>query len=115
MTAANRRIAFTLLEMLVAMTLMSILATSLYASLHAGFRGRRTTDEALEPVQRAAAAMRMVRADLDSAVVPSGLLAGEFIGEDELSDADLENVSGGSGDLQLLALQHGSSGQAAKS
>ena len=29
----------------------------------------------------------------------------EFIGEDELSDADLETVSGGSGDLELLALQ----------
>jgi hypothetical protein len=29
----------------------------------------------------------------------------EFIGDDELSDADLETVSGGTGDLKLLALQ----------
>ncbi len=82
MARATSRNAFTLLEMLVAMTLMSMLAASLYASLSIAFRGRRTMEEALEPTARAAAAFRMMRTDLESATVPTGLLAAEFVGED---------------------------------
>lgn len=72
---------FTLLEMLIAMSLMAMLAASLYASLRIAFNGRTAADRNLEPVRRAAAAMEMLRADLEAAVVPSGLLAAGFLGE----------------------------------
>jgi type II secretion system protein J len=84
-TAAHRG-GFTLLEMLVAMTLMSVLAGSLYASLSAGFRGRATAERALDPARRAEAALRMVGADLEAAAPPTGLLAGEFLARDGRGD-----------------------------
>jgi len=77
---------FTLLEMLVAMTLMAVLAGVLYASLSTGFRGRRVTEAALEPARRGAAALALIGPDLDCAVPPTGLLAGEFLGEDARGD-----------------------------
>ena len=82
MDATPDRSGFTLLEMLMAMTLMAVLAGSLYASLSIGFRGRRVTEEALEPARRAAAALATLGADLRGAVPPTGLLAAEFLGED---------------------------------
>ncbi len=83
-TSGNR--GFTLLEMLVATTLMAILAGSLYATLSAGFRGRRTAEAALEPPRRAAAALDLMGADLESAVPPTGILAADFIGTEERGD-----------------------------
>jgi general secretion pathway protein J len=73
---------FTLLEMLVAMTLMAALAGALYASLSTGFRGRRATEAALEPARRGAAALVLIGSDLECAVRPTGLLAGEWVGEE---------------------------------
>ena len=81
------RKGFTLLEMLVAMTLMAILAGALYASLNTAFQGRRAAERALEPARRAAAALDMLGQNLEAALPPTGLLAGEFLGE----DADGEN------------------------
>jgi len=76
----------TLLEMLVAMALMGVLAVSLYASLHIGFRARRSAAAALEPVRTAELAMELVRQDIESALPPTGILAGEFIGQDAKDD-----------------------------
>jgi type II secretion system protein J len=72
--------------MLVAMTLMAILAAALYASLSAGFSGRRVTEASLEPARRGAAALTLMEADLVCAVAPVGLLAGEFRGQDAYGD-----------------------------
>lgn len=74
--------AFTLLEMLVAMAMIAVLAGSLYATLHVAFRARRTALKAVEPVRKAELAMQLLRADIQSAVVPRGVLAGSFFGED---------------------------------
>ena len=82
----RRRMGFTLLEMLVALTLMALLAGALYASLHTGIHARRSAEAAIGPVRAAALALEFVSRDLSSAVPPTGLLAGPFIGED---DADL--------------------------
>jgi type II secretion system protein J len=79
----HRKRGFTLLEMLFAMALMSMLAASLFASMSLAFRGRRTTERVLAPARRATTAMRMLQSDLESAVGANGLLAGEFLGEDE--------------------------------
>lgn len=80
------RAGFTLLEMLVALTLMAMLAGALYGSLHAGLRARSSAEAAIGPVRSAALALDFVSRDLSAAVPPTGLLAGPFIGED---DADL--------------------------
>jgi type II secretion system protein J len=87
MTASwHRRDAFTLLEVLVALGLMSIMAVSLYASLHIGFAARRSAEAAIRPVRRASLGLEMVRADLQSAMPPVGILAGQFIGQDLAGD-----------------------------
>ena len=82
MTGRRQPNGFTLLEMLVAMMLMSILAGALYAGMHTAFAGRRRTEADLEPVERAAAAMWMIQASLEAATPPTGILAAEFLGDD---------------------------------
>jgi len=82
--------AFTLLEMVVAMALMSVLAASLYASLYIGFRARESAVAALEPVRTAELALELLGEDLESALPPTGILAGEFVGQDEKNDSGLD-------------------------
>ncbi len=81
----NRRrqpLGFTLLELLVATAMTAVLAGSLYATLHVAFGARRSALATVEQVRRAELAVELVRADLESAVVPNGILAGPFLGED---------------------------------
>lgn len=78
---------FTLLEMLVATALIAVLAGSMYASLSIAFRARRSAMDSVGPVRKAALAMDFVAEDLRSAVVPTGTLAGPFLGEDLADDA----------------------------
>jgi len=73
---------FTLLEMLVAITIMGILAALLYSSLNIGFRARSGAEAALAPVQSVTAALDLVRDDLEAAPRPNGILAGAFTGQD---------------------------------
>lgn len=83
---------FTLLEMLVALSLIGALASGVYASLHIAFRARAGAEEALAPVRAAMLALELVGRDLTCAVPPSGVLAGFFTGEDggsaSVEDAD---------------------------
>jgi type II secretion system protein J len=83
----NRRAGFTLLEMLLALTLMSILAGSLYASLYVAFRARDAALLALGPVENLSLALDRAARDLQSVLPLSGLLAGQFVGQDLLDDA----------------------------
>jgi hypothetical protein len=73
--------------MLVSLALVSVLALALYSSLHICFTAQRSAESAMSPVTAAAAALSIVRADLESALPPTGLLAGEFLGEDETGEA----------------------------
>jgi general secretion pathway protein J len=77
-----RRRGFTLLEMLVAMAIMVVVAGSLYATLHIAFTARRTALAAVEEVRKTEGALGLVRADLESAVLPVGILAGALVGEE---------------------------------
>ncbi|HDZ22035.1 hypothetical protein LCGC14_0467590 [marine sediment metagenome] len=88
---ANAR-GFSLLELLVALAMMAVLAGSLYATLQIAFRARRSSQASIEPVRRAEIVLSLLRADFQSAMVPRGVLAGVFLGEDEA------DVSGGIGD-----------------
>jgi len=87
MTGHHRKAsAFTLLEVLVATALISILAGSLYATLSIAFKARRSILAAVAPVRKADLALGLLGEDLRSAVVPNGRLAGPFIGQDAADD-----------------------------
>jgi prepilin-type N-terminal cleavage/methylation domain-containing protein len=79
--ARKRSAAFTLFEMLVATAIMAVLAGSLYATLHVAFRARRTATSAVAEVRQVGLALELVRTDIRAAVVPRGILAGAFVGE----------------------------------
>lgn len=80
---ARKTVAFTLLEMLVALAIMSVLASALYASLYIGFRARAGAEAAIEPVRTASLALELIRRDLEGAMPPTGILAGAFSGTDD--------------------------------
>jgi prepilin-type N-terminal cleavage/methylation domain-containing protein len=79
----NKASAFTFLELILAMALMSVVAASLYASLSIGFKARRSSESAVEPVRKAELVMELLSHDIEAALPPTGILAGEFIGTDE--------------------------------
>lgn len=78
--------AFTLLEMLLALAMMSMLATSLYVSLHTGFKARESAEATLAPARAAGIAMELLREDIESALPPRGILAADFVGVDGITD-----------------------------
>jgi type II secretion system protein J len=89
------RAGFTLLEVLLAMTLMSMLAATLYASLHVAFRARDSVVAAGEESRAGQLALDMVRREMSEALPPKGILAGAFNGTDAQADngADSDSVS----------------------
>lgn len=88
----THRSAFTLLEMLVALALMALLAASLYASLHIGFRARARAEAAVAPVRAATLPLELLRRDIESAPPPTGILAGAFVGQDARADGSAEDA-----------------------
>ncbi len=79
----NKACAFTLLELILAMALMSVVAASLYASLSIGFKARRSAESAVEPVRKAELVMELLSHDIEATLPPTGILAGAFDGIDE--------------------------------
>lgn len=82
------RSAFTLLEVIAALTMTSVLLLAVYSSLSVAFRARRSAQRKVEPMRRLALTMELLRADLESAVPPTGLLANECLGDDGGADGD---------------------------
>jgi type II secretion system protein J len=89
------RAAFTLLELLLAMALVSMLAATLYASLHIAFRARDSVQAASDEGRAGQLALDLMRRDLSEALPPKGILAGLFMGTDAQSDggANADSVS----------------------
>ena len=79
-TAKQR--AFTLLELLVAMTLMVVAASCLYTALYTGFKARRSALSAVEPTVLAINAIELLKQDINGVLAPTGVLAGAFVGID---------------------------------
>jgi general secretion pathway protein J len=74
------------------MTMMSLLALSLYATLSVALHARRSAAASLAPVRAATIAMDLVCSDLQSVPAPKGNYAGPFIGTRQNStgtDADI--------------------------
>ena len=72
--------AFTLLELLVAMTLMVVTASCLYTALYTGFKARRSALSAVEPTSLAINAIELVKQDILGILPADGVLAGPFLG-----------------------------------
>ena len=82
---------FTLLEVLVAATMTALLAGTLYATLSIAFKARRNATEEVANFRRAELAADFICAELRSAVVPNGILAGTFMGTDGTGVAGRES------------------------
>ena len=72
--------AFTLLELLVAMTLMVVTAACLYTALYTGFKAKRSAESAVEPTSQAINAIELIKQDTYGVLPPIGTLAGAFVG-----------------------------------
>ncbi|MFH1742609.1 MAG: type II secretion system protein GspJ [bacterium] len=74
---------FTLLEILVATVLFSIIVSALYSVLHGGLRLREKSYQTFEKELPKNYALAIIKRDLSSCVAPGGLLAGSLLGENE--------------------------------
>ncbi|MBN2064030.1 MAG: prepilin-type N-terminal cleavage/methylation domain-containing protein [Sedimentisphaerales bacterium] len=77
------RQAFTLLELLVAMTIMAVITASLYSTLRIAFRVKDTVQQLVAPRARVNVIFDMIRSDLLCAAGPGIELGGSFLGESE--------------------------------
>jgi type II secretion system protein J len=75
------RRGFTLLELLLSITLMAVIAASVYAMLHSGLLARRVAADAAGQGRDLALAIDQIAGTLLSAAPPRGVLAGEFYAE----------------------------------
>ena len=78
---------FTLLELLVAMTLMVVTASCLYTALYTGFNAQRSARAAVEPTSQALSAIELLKQDIHGVLPPKGTLAGAFIGTNSRSSS----------------------------
>jgi prepilin-type N-terminal cleavage/methylation domain-containing protein len=74
--------AFTLLELMVAMSLMVVVASCLYTALYTGFRAYRSAQAAVDPTSLAMNAIELLKQDISGVLPPGSHLAGAFIGTD---------------------------------
>jgi type II secretion system protein J len=82
--SARQRRAFSLLELLVAITIVAILAASLYGVMRVAFKARDSGEAAVEPPRTAEMALTVIQQDLESALPPgqaTGSLVSEFYGQ----------------------------------
>ncbi len=76
------RSAFTLLELLVAMSLMVVVSSCLYSALYTGFRAYRSAQAAVDPTAAAINVIELIKQDIGGVLPPGGTLAGAFVGTD---------------------------------
>jgi prepilin-type N-terminal cleavage/methylation domain-containing protein len=91
----RQRRGFTLLEMLMAMALVSIISFSLYSSLSLAYRARKQAEAAVNPYMRLAPVFEMMRAEILCAITSENetSLAGSFVGKNShVSDLDTDRI-----------------------
>jgi general secretion pathway protein J len=89
-TVFRQQRGFTLLELIVAMMMVAILSMSLYASLRVAFKAKSSAETAIAPSAAADITMSLLRDDLENALPPNGVLAGNFVGTDSRDDRNLD-------------------------
>src|SRR4029079_18368418 len=93
------RRGFTLMEVLLAMLLVSMLAYSLYSAMHIAIVARRSAVNTVEPTRNVVIAADLMRQDLESVMPPTGIYSGQFLGTHQAGQA------GGGNDLLLFYLK----------
>lgn len=76
----RRARGFTLLELILAMTITCMLAVTLYATLRTAFRAQASASNSIESLRSGQIAMQLIGKDLTNALPPTGILAGAFYG-----------------------------------
>src|SRR5206468_1087736 len=76
----RRRRGFTLMEVVLAMLLVSMLAYALYSALHIAIVARRSVVSAVAPTRAVMIAADLMRQDLESVMPPTGIYSGQFLG-----------------------------------
>ena len=84
-----RRRGFTLLELLVAITIAALVAGSLYSGLRIGLKAQANAESSVEPARTAELAVGLLRPDFESAVPATGTLQGAFLGTDSTGDGSM--------------------------
>ena len=74
------RRGFTLMEVVLAMLLVSMLAYALYSALHIAIVARRSVVSAVAPTRAVVIAADLMRQDLESVMPPTGIYSGQFLG-----------------------------------
>ncbi|MBN1805911.1 MAG: GspJ family type II secretion system protein [Sedimentisphaerales bacterium] len=74
----------TMIELLVAMTLMVVTASCLFTALYTGFRAKRSAMSAVEPTSLAINAIELIKQDTNGVLPLGGTLAGSFLGYDSV-------------------------------
>jgi type II secretion system protein J len=80
MKLRRRQCAFTLIELMLAMTFIVMLSMTLYTALRVGIRARASAAGATESIRAASIVASLIRQDLESILPPTGTYAGPFIG-----------------------------------
>lgn len=86
---------FTLLELILAVTVTAIVSAALFSSMGAAFRARRQIEDHLSGKEAARSALATLRADLQCVPPAGGRIGGVFIGEDDsgMMDADADTLT----------------------
>jgi type II secretion system protein J len=71
---------FSLLELVLVMSVSAMLALSLYTAMHIALQARKSARAAVEPTRVGAIATDLLRQDFENVQPPTGILAGPFIG-----------------------------------
>lgn len=111
----TRRRGFTLLEIILASAVMSVIAVSLFGALRVTYRARNSALAVIAAPRSAQIAMDLVRQDLESALPPTGVLAGAFLGQfgiDSSSASSLEFYCVGGDSSSLIDVDQSRTGGA---
>lgn len=88
--SAGHNGGFTLLEVTAALVIMAALVGSMYATLSLGYRNRAAAERRIKPVREVSIALSLMKEDMDAALRPTGILAGEFYGEYLMDETGME-------------------------
>ncbi|MEO6437497.1 MAG: GspJ family type II secretion system protein [Tepidisphaeraceae bacterium] len=76
----HRRSGFSLIELVLAMAMVSMLALTMYQAMRIAITARRSAYAAVDSIRAGVIAADLVRQDFESVPPPTGILAREFVG-----------------------------------
>ena len=98
---------FTLLELLLALSVTALLSGVLYQTMFFAFKARESAAHSLDAVQKASNAFTLLTQDFDGAMPPTGILAGEFVGASSNTSGSSNSGSGSNNSTTMGAKSSG--------